>query len=78
MATTRRRTANRTSRRPDAVAGAHIPAQPLDLLAALRDMTLIRLFEEEAERQYKRARIGGYCHLAIGQEAATVGRRRRP
>ncbi|HWV85150.1 MAG TPA: thiamine pyrophosphate-dependent enzyme [Capillimicrobium sp.] len=36
-------------------------------------MTLIRLFEQESERQYKRARIGGYCHLAIGQEAATVG-----
>jgi pyruvate dehydrogenase E1 component alpha subunit len=73
MATTRRRTTSRAARRPDAVAAAHIPQQPLDLLAALRDMTLIRLFEQESERQYKRARIGGYCHLAIGQEAATVG-----
>ncbi len=36
-------------------------------------MVLIRVFEEEVERQYKRARIGGYCHLASGQEAATVG-----
>jgi pyruvate dehydrogenase E1 component alpha subunit len=36
-------------------------------------MALIRAFEEEVERQYKRARIGGYCHLASGQEAATVG-----
>jgi pyruvate dehydrogenase E1 component subunit alpha len=36
-------------------------------------MVLIRLFEEEAERQYKAARIGGYCHLSSGQEAATVG-----
>lgn len=36
-------------------------------------MVLIRRFEEEVERQYKRARIGGYCHLASGQEAATVG-----
>ncbi len=51
---------------------AHV-AEPLDLLDALRQMTLIRIFEQEAERQYKRARIGGYCHLAIGQEAATVG-----
>ena len=32
-----------------------------------------RLFEEEAERQYKAAKIGGYCHLSSGQEAATVG-----
>jgi pyruvate dehydrogenase E1 component alpha subunit len=47
--------------------------QALDLRRALRDMTLIRTFETEAERQYKRARIGGYCHLAIGQEGATVG-----
>ncbi len=36
-------------------------------------MVLIRLFEEETERQYKRARIGGYCHLSTGQEAANVG-----
>ena len=77
MATTRRRaTTSRSTRRPEAVASTpaeHTPAVPLDLLAALRQMTLIRLFEQEAERQYKRARIGGYCHLAIGQEAATVG-----
>jgi pyruvate dehydrogenase E1 component alpha subunit len=36
-------------------------------------MVLIRQFETEAERQYKLARIGGYCHLSSGQEAATVG-----
>jgi pyruvate dehydrogenase E1 component alpha subunit len=36
-------------------------------------MVLIRAFETEAERQYKAARIGGYCHVASGQEAATVG-----
>jgi pyruvate dehydrogenase E1 component alpha subunit len=36
-------------------------------------MVLIRVFEEETDRQYKRDRIGGYCHLCIGQEGATVG-----
>jgi pyruvate dehydrogenase E1 component alpha subunit len=36
-------------------------------------MLLIRAFEREAERQYKAAKIGGYCHLATGQEAAHVG-----
>lgn len=36
-------------------------------------MLLIRLFETEAERQYKLARIGGYCHLSSGQEATCVG-----
>ncbi len=42
----------------------------LDLYA---QMALIRAFETEAERQYKLARIGGYCHLSIGQEATCVG-----
>ncbi len=41
-------------------------------LASYEQMWLIRLFEEEAERQYKAARIGGYCHLSSGQEACTV------
>jgi pyruvate dehydrogenase E1 component alpha subunit len=36
-------------------------------------MLLIRVFETEAEREYKAAMIGGYCHLSSGQEAATVG-----
>ncbi|MBJ7520704.1 MAG: hypothetical protein JHC84_13495 [Solirubrobacteraceae bacterium] len=36
-------------------------------------MVLSRVFETEAERQYKAARIGGYCHLSSGQEAMTVG-----
>jgi pyruvate dehydrogenase E1 component alpha subunit len=38
-----------------------------------RMMVLIRRFEERTEEQYTRARIGGYCHLAIGEEASTVG-----
>ena len=36
-------------------------------------MVLIRMFETEAERQYKADRIGGYCHVSSGQEAAIVG-----
>src|SRR6201996_9821154 len=44
-----------------------------DLYEHYRMMFLIRRFEEAAERQYKAARIGGYCHLSSGQEAATVG-----
>ena len=36
-------------------------------------MVLSRVFETEAERQYKAAKIGGYCHLSSGQEATTVG-----
>jgi pyruvate dehydrogenase E1 component alpha subunit len=36
-------------------------------------MVVIRAFETEAERQYKAAKIGGYCHVSSGQEAVTVG-----
>jgi pyruvate dehydrogenase E1 component alpha subunit len=47
---------------------------PLDVRMRLyEDMVLSRVFETEAERQYKAAKIGGYCHLSSGQEAATVG-----
>ena len=38
-----------------------------------KQMALIRRFEERTEEQYTRARIGGYCHLAIGEEASSVG-----
>ena len=46
---------------------------PERALGVLREMLLIRRFEERAEEQYTRARIGGYCHLAIGEEASNVG-----
>jgi pyruvate dehydrogenase E1 component alpha subunit len=39
----------------------------------LETMALIRRFEEEAGRQYQRAKIGGFLHLAIGEEATIVG-----
>ncbi len=51
-----------------AIAPAHT-----DLLALYEQMLLIRVFETETERQYKAAKIGGYCHLSSGQEATCVG-----
>ena len=51
-----------------AIAPAHT-----ELLAMYEQMLLIRVFETEAERQYKAAKIGGYCHLSSGQEATCVG-----
>ena len=39
----------------------------------LRLMVLIRRFEEEAGRQYQRAKAGGFLHLGIGEEATIVG-----
>ena len=46
---------------------------PETLRELYEQMVLIRVFETESERQYKAARIGGYCHLSSGQEAGTVG-----
>ena len=42
-------------------------------LRALRDMLLIRRFEEKAGQLYGMGAIGGFCHLYIGQEAIVVG-----
>lgn len=44
-----------------------------ELLRLYRLMVLIRRFEERAEEQYTRDRIGGYLHLNIGEEATVVG-----
>src|SRR5207249_130151 len=43
------------------------------MLALHRQMQLIRRFEERAQEQYTKAKIGGYCHLNIGEEATVVG-----
>lgn len=39
----------------------------------LRQMLLIRHFEEKAGEAYSLGKIGGFCHLYIGQEAVAVG-----
>ncbi|MGQ9616042.1 MAG: pyruvate dehydrogenase (acetyl-transferring) E1 component subunit alpha [Spirochaetota bacterium] len=39
----------------------------------LRQMLLIRRFEERAAKMYGLRKIGGFCHLYIGQEAVAVG-----
>jgi dihydrolipoamide dehydrogenase len=44
-----------------------------DLLRLYRMMLLIRRFEERAQVEYTRAKIGGYCHLNLGEEATVVG-----
>jgi pyruvate dehydrogenase E1 component alpha subunit len=43
------------------------------LLHLLRQMLLIRRFEEKAAQMYGLQKIGGFCHLYIGQEASGVG-----
>ncbi|HEV8195299.1 MAG TPA: pyruvate dehydrogenase (acetyl-transferring) E1 component subunit alpha [Gemmatimonadales bacterium] len=39
----------------------------------LRQMLLIRRFEEKTGEAYSLGKIGGFCHLYIGQEAVAVG-----
>jgi pyruvate dehydrogenase E1 component alpha subunit len=44
-----------------------------ELHGFLHDMLLYRRFEEKAEEAYAIGKIGGFCHLHIGQEAAALG-----
>src|SRR5213595_2610108 len=39
----------------------------------LATMLLIRRFEERAGEMYAKAKVGGFLHLAIGEEATIVG-----
>src|SRR5260221_9006126 len=43
------------------------------LLKILHQMILIRRFEEKCAESYSLGKIGGFCHLYIGQEAVGVG-----
>jgi pyruvate dehydrogenase E1 component alpha subunit len=57
---------NRTARASDAL-------PPATIVRWLRDMFLIREFENRTAQAYQQAKIGGFCHLYIGQEATAVG-----
>jgi pyruvate dehydrogenase E1 component alpha subunit len=47
---------------------------PLEVLKKwLRDMLLIREFEVRCMQAYQNKKIGGFCHVYIGQEAVAVG-----
>lgn len=43
------------------------------LIDMYRQMLLMRRFEERAAQEYGKSKIGGFCHLYIGQEAVGVG-----
>ena len=45
----------------------------VDNLSLLRSMLLQRRFEEKTAEAYALGRIGGFCHLYIGQEAVSTG-----
>ncbi|GAC1658169.1 MAG: hypothetical protein NVS9B1_17490 [Candidatus Dormibacteraceae bacterium] len=44
-----------------------------ELMGLYRQMFFIRRFEERCNEMYTRAKIGGYCHLNLGEEATVVG-----
>ena len=43
------------------------------LMKLLKEMVLIRRFEEKSAQMYGLQKIGGFCHLYIGQESVAVG-----
>ena len=50
---------------------------PTSRASGSRRWLLIRRFEERAGEMYAKAKVGGFLHLAIGEEATIVGRRAR-
>src|SRR5579862_9560258 len=44
-----------------------------DLGDVLREMLLIRRFEEKVEERFRAGELPGFLHVAIGQEAVAVG-----
>jgi pyruvate dehydrogenase E1 component alpha subunit len=69
--------ASRTAAKRTPTPGPDGPVQPLPKPDAAREwlatMMLIRRFEERAGEMYAKAKIGGFLHLAIGEEATIVG-----
>ena len=43
------------------------------LLDLLREMLLVRRFEEKVEDRFRAGDLAGFLHVAIGQEAVAVG-----
>ena len=68
-------TTSRKSASAPAAAGARLTdsLESRLLVQWLRDMMLIREFELRTMAAYQQAKIGGFCHVYIGQEATAVG-----
>ncbi|NKY44477.1 pyruvate dehydrogenase (acetyl-transferring) E1 component subunit alpha [Nocardia cerradoensis] len=66
---------------PDARTASQTPSfdarvaaeDPGTLRKLYRDMLFVRRFEERTAQSYQQAKIGGYCHLNLGEEATVVG-----
>jgi len=58
---------------PATAAQREAKQDPEELRGYYRQMMLIRVFEQRAAEMYTRAKIGGYCHLNLDEEATVVG-----
>lgn len=54
-------------------AGSALSEDRETLVRLYRQMLLIRRFEEKCAESYNLGKIGGFCHLYVGQEAVGVG-----
>ena len=50
-----------------------IDPSPSQMMDWYRQMVLIRAFEMRCAQSYQQQKIGGFCHLYVGQEAVAVG-----
>ncbi len=57
--------------KPKATLAASLPDETFKKW--IRDMLLIREFEVRTMQAYQNKKIGGFCHVYIGQEAVAVG-----
>ncbi len=71
MTQTKDKTAKKSAQGADALAEHKI--EPERAVGLLREMLLYRRFEEKAEEAYAIGKIGGFCHVHIGQEAVAAG-----
>ena len=63
----------KVEQRPAASSSKDTLTDKSSLLTLYREMLLIRRFEEKTAEMYQAAKIGGFCHLNIGEEATIVG-----
>ncbi len=68
-------TADKATKKGQSLSNSSIlpPLDPQGKLQLYRQMLLIRRFEEKAAQAFQQAKIKGFCHLYIGQEAVAVG-----
>ncbi|HEV8424983.1 MAG TPA: pyruvate dehydrogenase (acetyl-transferring) E1 component subunit alpha [Actinomycetes bacterium] len=73
MATDQKTAPRRRGQGAKRAADAFADEKPEALVDHYRMMWLMRRFEERCVEMYQRAKIGGYCHLNLGEEATVVG-----